>query len=177
MWKSDIALPWWTVLRELTVPHYWGSSSTKIFLGPHTSIISFLKSRNDFTCSLNWNQCLSTNPLWIKSSVRLYYRAYDMPCRPFLEICFARKSIKSMLFRKAHRWGLTSKVYNFAEIAADGDKCLVSRILKDSHCLRPLVPKLKTNDRYHLRNNNNNYVRLLIKNVQNINSFIPRNFK
>ena len=53
-------------------------------------------AEQNFTCSLNWNQCLSTNPLWIKSSVRLYYRAYDMPCRPFLEICFARKSIKSM---------------------------------------------------------------------------------
>ena len=59
------------------------------------------------------------------------------------------------MFRKAYRWGLTSKVYNFAEIAADCDKCLVSRILKDSHCLRSLVPKLKTNDRYQLRNNNN----------------------
>ena len=90
-----------------------------------------------------------------------------MPCRPFSGnlLCSEINKIDAM-FRKAHRWGLTSKVYNFAEIAADGDKCLVSRILKDSHCLRSLVPKLKTNDRYQLRNNNNNYVRSLIKNEQ-----------
>ena len=91
-------------------------------------------------------------------------------------LCSEINKIDAM-FRKAYRWGLTSKVYNFAEIAADCDKCLVSRILKDSHCLRSLVPKLKTNDRYHLRNNNNNYVRSLIKNEQYLNSFIPRNFK
>ena len=66
------------------------------------------------------------------------------------------------VFRKAHRWGLTSKLYNFAEIAAECDKCLVSRILKDTHCLRPLVPMRKTNDRYQLRNNNINYVRSIL---------------
>ena len=78
-----------------------------------------------------------------------------------------------MLFRKAYRWRLTSKVYNLVEIAADCDKCLVSRILKDSHCLRSLVPKIKTNDRYQLRNNNNNYVKSLSSKMNNtsIHSF------
>ena len=82
------------------------------------------------------------------------------------EVFVTYTAMYDAMFRKAYRWGLTSKVYNFAEIAADCDKCLVSRILKDSHCLRSLVPKLKTNDRYQLRNNNNNYVRSLIKNEQ-----------
>ena len=82
------------------------------------------------------------------------------------------------MFRKAYRWGLTTKVHHFAEIAADCDKCLVSKIIKDtSHCLHPLVPELKTNNRYELRNNNNSYLRSLIKNDQYIHSFIPRNFK
>jgi hypothetical protein len=88
-------------------------------------------------------------------------------------LCSEINKIDAM-FRKAY--GLTSKVYNFAEIAADGDKCLVSRILKDTHCLRPLVPKRKTNDRYQLRNNNINHVRSIIKHEQYLNSFIPRNF-
>jgi hypothetical protein len=63
------------------------------------------------------------------------------------------------MFRKAHRWGLTTKVHRFSEIAADCDKCLVKKIKKVDHCLHPLVPKLKINNRYLQRNNNNIYIR------------------
>ena len=45
-------------------------------------------------------------------------------------LCSEINKIDAM-FRKA--WGLTSKVYNFAEIAADCNKCLVSQIHKDTN--------------------------------------------
>ena len=178
MLKRDITLLRWTVLMRIDsttllgvifnenlswspyINHVLSQISQRFYLLTQLKAMSLNKSSLDQVfCAL------------ILSRVRYALQAFSGNL-----LCSEINKIDAM-FRKAHRWVLTSKVYNFAEIAADCDKCLVSRILKDTHCLRPLVPKRKTDDRYQLRNNNINHVRSIIKHEQYLNSFIPRNFK
>ena len=81
-------------------------------------------------------------------------------------------------FRKAHRWGWPPRFTTSLKLQLMATNVWFRGSSRTLTACAHLFQNLKLiNDRYQLRNNNNNYVRLLIKNEQYINSFIPRNFK
>ena len=80
------------------------------------------------------------------------------------------------VFRKARRWGLTSTTHVYQNIADGAVSKLARKIMNPDHCLHSLIPPIKHNTRYALRNNDCTFSLPLIKNDKYLNSFIPRSF-
>ena len=78
--------------------------------------------------------------------------------------------------QKAKRWMLTFKIYEYELMAEKADARFAKRILSKEHCLHHLLPEIRKNNRYELRNNDKTYDFPLIKNEKYKNSFIPCNF-
>ena len=75
------------------------------------------------------------------------------------------------------RWGIFSVAYSYRDLAFEADLNLVRKIFNNpQHVLHSLVPEIKSNSRYGLRNNNKSYKVDLIINSKLRNSFIYRNF-
>ena len=81
------------------------------------------------------------------------------------------------VLRKAQRWGISSVAYSYRDIALEADLNLVKKMVNNpQHVLHTMVPEIKSNNRYELRNNNKSYKVDLIINSRLRNSFIYRNF-
>ena len=81
------------------------------------------------------------------------------------------------VLRKAQRWGISSVAYSYRDIAFEADSNLVKKMVNNpQHVLHSMVPEIKSNNRYELRNNNKSYKVDLIIYSKLRNSFIYRNF-
>ena len=81
------------------------------------------------------------------------------------------------VLKKAQRWGISSVAYSYRDIAFEADLNLVKKMVNNpQHVLHSMVPEIKSNNRYELRNNNKSYKVDLIINSKLRNSFIYRNF-
>ena len=79
--------------------------------------------------------------------------------------------------RKASRWGITSIEHTYRGIADVTDSNLVYKMVTNhTHVLHCMVPEIKINDRYELRNNNKAYKADIVKNNKLRYSFSQRNF-
>lgn len=60
-------------------------------------------------------------------------------------------------FRKACKWRLTSKLYNFDELLFEADRKLFARSKADSHCLHHMLPPSRASLQVALRPRGHNY--------------------
>ena len=80
------------------------------------------------------------------------------------------------MFRKGKRWGITSNIFNFDELAVLADTGLLHSMLSGHHCLNHLIPEIKNSSTYNLRPKPTTYNLTITKHLGLENSFIHRCF-
>ena len=80
------------------------------------------------------------------------------------------------MFRKGKRWGITSNIYSFDELAVLADTGLLNSVLSGHHCLNHLIPEIKNPPSYSLRPKPITYNLTITKHLGLENSFIHRCF-
>ena len=78
------------------------------------------------------------------------------------------------VFKKAHRWGLTTKLLRFENLATQADAKLFRALKNKDHCLHQLLPDKRTNYSLNLRKRGHDYCLPELQTELHKSSFINR---